>query len=173
VSRSTDDRESDELEVLEPIEAVADPTRTSDRRPSRLSKQATSVIVLGALIATIALIVVIGTRSRGSHKQSAVASTSASPSTVLLGPSFRYFGTLHTRLGDATMVCGEEAMPVCGTGTDLEFVACPDSLVAYYGSIRRDAATEKRIVELIHRQPPSGSYWLWACGRDFRGGVLH
>jgi hypothetical protein len=179
VNGPPNDRETSDLEALDPIEDIDDARVTRDRSLSGLSKQTTSIIVLGTLIAMIGLIVLVGTRGRGGHKQSGAASmsvavsTSVAKSTMVEGPQFHYFGTLHTRLGVATMVCGEEGMPVCGTGTDLEFVACPNTLAAYFGGLYQDAATEKRVVELIHRQPPSGMHWGWGCGRDFRGGVLH
>jgi hypothetical protein len=166
VSGPINDREDDELDILDSIEAVADLPPTRARPPSRLSKQATRVIVLSALIATVAVIALVATRSRGSHERSAVASTSATTATAQ-GSSLRSFGTLITRFGPAVMVCGEEAMPACWTGTDLEFVSCSHALISFFHGYYEDAA-DARTGAFVGRSPPSGRRWSWGCGRDFR-----
>jgi hypothetical protein len=163
VSGPTNGRENDELEVLDPIEAVADTTRPSDRPPSGFSKRAMSVIIVGA---TIAVVVLVGMGSRGSHKQSVVASTSATTPIVRASP-LRSFGALSTRFGPAVMVCGDEAMPACGTGTDLDFVSCSRALLFFFHGYYGDAA-DARTAAFVGRPPPSGSRWSWGCGRDFR-----
>ena len=84
-----------------------------------------------------------------------------------VGASFRSFGTLSTRFGDAVMVCGAEAMPRCGTGTVLEFVGCSDPLLVYFRGYYAKAS-DGRVRDLIRRAPPSGDGWAWGCGRDFR-----
>jgi hypothetical protein len=88
-----------------------------------------------------------------------------------VGPSFRSFGTLHTRFGDAVMVCGEEAMPACGIGTDLEFVPpCSDALRVFFRYNDGPMANAK-VRAFTGRPPPSGTRWTFGCGRDFRSTI--
>jgi hypothetical protein len=171
VNGPTNDSENAELEILDPIEPLDDYTHAGDRPPAGLSTRAMRVIVLGVLIAIIAVIAFVVTRNRGSHQRSVVASTSATLATAQASP-LRSFGTLSTRFGPAAMVCGEEAMPACGTGTDLEFVSCPDTLLAFFRG-NYGTTIDARLRAFVGRPPPSGSRWSWGCGRDFRRTIAH
>jgi hypothetical protein len=139
---------------------------SGDRPPAGLSKQAMWIIVLGVSITTVAVIALVVTRNRDSHLRSTVASTSATTPTAHPSP-LRTFATLTTRFGPAVMVCGEEGMPACGSGTDLEFVTCSRALISFFHGYYEDAA-DARTAAFVGRPPPSGSRWSWGCGRDFR-----
>jgi hypothetical protein len=160
------DREGTDPEILDPIEPVDDGTHGGDQPPAGFSNQAVRMFVLGVSIATIAVIALVVTRDRGSCHRSAVAPSSASTSTAEASP-LRSFGTLNTRFGPAVMVCGEEAMPACGTGTHLEFVSCSHDLIGFFHGYYEDAA-DARTAAFVGRPPPSGNRWSWGCGRDFR-----
>jgi hypothetical protein len=87
-----------------------------------------------------------------------------------VGQGFRSFGSLATSLGYAVMVCGEEGMPACGQGTDLEFVQCTDALRRYFHDmyLHHDRSDDRPLRQLTGRNPPFGDHWTWGCGRDFR-----
>ena len=163
------DPETSDLEALDPIDGVDDASVTLERPRSGLSKLTTSVIVLGALFATVAVVALVGTRSRGSDTHTAAVPASTSTSITPVSRFFRSFGTLSTRFGPAVMVCGEEAMPACGSGigTHLEFISCPDTLLRFFGHAWGNAA-DAIVRAFVGRPPPSGRRWSWGCGRDFR-----
>jgi len=169
VSVPPSDRESSDLEALDPIEGVDDARVTRDRSRSGPSKQTTCVVVVGALIATVAVVAFVGTRSRGSHTHTVAVPASTSTSITPVSRFFRSFGTLSTRFGPAVMVCGDEAMPACGSGegTHLEFISCPDTLLRFFRHAGGNAM-DAIVRAFVGRPPPSGRRWSWGCGRDFR-----
>jgi hypothetical protein len=161
---SRDDSDGEPLETLDV--APDDGGPRSEPRPARswLSRR---VWIVTALVAVSAVAVLVSVVVREHPKR--VAHSPVSRPAVAYPASFRYFGTVHTRFGDASMVCGEEAMPACGAGTHLEFVRCPATLSAYFRGYYYPAfKSDQRIRALIGRRPPSGQLWSWGCGRDLR-----
>jgi hypothetical protein len=78
------------------------------------------------------------------------------------------FGRVHTPIGDATIGCGGAYSRSCSTGSGIAFPECTAAYDRYFAPINRHprlAALDRRVRDLVHRNPPSGTRWSdTSCG---------
>jgi hypothetical protein len=82
-------------------------------------------------------------------------------------PAFRDYGVVHTRFGDAHMICGRHISTPCGKGTTLAYVDC--GRVGRWMDDALSAPDPLRVLDtrtrvLAGREAPSGNYWSAGCG---------
>lgn len=148
----------DDLEVLD----VAGESEPAGATPApSIDGRRWFAVACGALaVVAVAIVVVVHGHHDGRARTAARPPVEPTTASRQLN-----FGTIETAAGDAAMVCGEEAMPACGVGTDLEFPYCSASVNAFL----RDARLEpESTFGRLGQPPPSGTRWTAGCGRDFR-----